>query len=390
MTDRDFATRQLHGGNKPYERGALVSPIYNSVTYTYDTPSSTTGKHRYARMSEPTRDRLDALIADLENGTYAKTFSSGMAAINTLFTSVLSAGDNVIAGRNLYAKSHTLLTRIFAKFDVEVTFVDTTDIAAVSDAIEPETSLIYLESPTNPLLQISDIASVAEIAAESDADPVLAVDNTFASPYLQRPLDLGADVVVESLTKYVSGHSDVMAGALVTNDAELDETFEYVQYNQGATPSPFSCFLLLRGAKTLACRMENHCENARTIAAFLDGHRDVEEVYYPGLEEHPGHDIAVKQMDDFGGMVSFELDATVTETSAVISNTSIFQLAESLGGVESLVEQPAVMTHQDLTSEEMASIGLSETLIRVSVGIEDADDLKRDLETAIESGLESG
>jgi len=341
------------------------------------------GDYRYARMDEPTRAVVDELIADLEGGEHGRTFASGMAAINALYTATLSSGDHVVAGQNLYAESHTLLTRVFADFGVEVTFVDTTDIDAVADAIRPNTALIYFETPTNPLLSVSDIASVVDVVEKTGEDPVVAVDNTFASPYLQRPLELGADVVVESLTKYVAGHSDVIAGATVTNDQELDETLKFVQYNQGATPSPFDCFLVTRGAKTLGPRMQTHCDNARSVAEFLDGHSAVENVYYPGLPNHLNHDVAAEQMRDFGGMVSFELDATLESTTAVVGNTEVFALAESLGGVESLIEQPVPMTHQDLTPEELEAAGLSESLVRLSIGTEHIDDLITDLDSTL-------
>jgi len=385
--DYEFETRQIHAGYEPDAEGALVPPIYTSVTYAYDSPTEEVGDHRYARMSDPTREALAGRIADLEGGSHAQTFASGMGAINALFTSLLSSGDHVVAGENLYAESHTLLTRIFADFGVDVTFVDTTDPAAVAGAIRPETALVYLETPTNPLLSVTDIAGVASVVEEAGGDPVVAVDNTFASPYLQRPLELGADVVVESLTKYVAGHSDVVAGAVVTDDPELDEELAFVQYNLGATPSPHACSLAFRGSKTLAGRMQRHCENARAIAAFLDDHPAVEEVYYPGLASHPNHDVAAEQMRDFGGMLSVELDATLEETSAVVSSTEVFELAESLGAVESLIEQPAPMTHQTMTAEELAAAGISESLIRLSVGTEATDDLLADLESAIETGL---
>ena len=393
MPDHEFETRQIHAGYEPDEHGALVPPISTSVTYAYESPSTTMGEYRYARMSEPTRAVVDDLIADLEGGAHGRTFASGMGAINALYTAVLSAGDHVVAGKTLYAESHTLLTRVFSDFGVDVTFADTTDLEAVADAIRPETALVYFETPTNPLLSISDIAGIVEVAAEVGGDdvgsdrPVVAVDNTFASPYLQQPLSLGVDVVVESLTKYVSGHSDVVAGATVTNDPALDEELAFVQYNQGATPSPFASSLVARGAKTLAPRMRTHCENARQIATFLDEHPAVTRVHYPGLSTHPNHDVAADQMRDFGGMVSLELDATLEETSAVISATDVFALAESLGGVESLIEQPAPMTHQDLTAEELAAAGLSESLVRLSVGTEHVDDLVADLESAIDSVL---
>lgn len=385
--DYEFETRQIHAGYEPDAEGALVPPIYTSVTYAYDSPTEQVGDHRYARMSDPTREALAGRIADLEGGSHAHTFASGMGAINALFTTLLSSGDHVVAGENLYAESHTLLTRIFADFGVDVTFVDTTDPAAVEGALRPETALVYLETPTNPLLTVTDIAGVASVVGETGVDPVVAVDNTFASPYLQRPLELGADVVVESLTKYVAGHSDVIAGALVTDDPALDEEIAFVGYNLGATPSPHACSLVFRGSKTLAGRMQRHCENARAVAAFLDDHPAVEEVYYPGLASHPNHDVAAEQMRDFGGMLSFELDATLEETSAVASNTEVFELAESLGAVESLIEQPAPMTHQTMTTEELEAAGISESLIRLSVGIEATDDLLADLERAIEAGL---
>ena len=395
MTDHEFETRQIHAGYEPNEHGALVPPISPSVTFGYETPAEMVGEYRYARMSEPTREVVDDLIADLEGGTHGRTFASGMAAINALYTAVLSAGDHLVAGQNLYAESHTLLTRVFSTFGVDVTFADTTDLDAVADAIRPETALVYFETPTNPLLSVSDIAGVAEVAAEegsaevetpTESDgPVIAVDNTFASPCLQRPLDLGVDVVVESLTKYVAGHSDVVAGATVTNDPDLDEGLAFVQYNQGATPSPFGCFLVARGAKTLAPRMRTHCENARAIAAHLDEQPAVERVYYPGLDSHPNHAVAAEQMRDFGGMVSLELDASLEETTGFVSQTELFGLAESLGGVESLIEQPAPMTHQDLTADELSAAGLSESLVRLSVGTEHVEDLIADLDEALET-----
>jgi len=385
--DYDFETRQIHAGYEPDEEGAVVPPVYASVTYAYDSPTEQVGDHRYARMSSPTREALAGRIADLEGGSHGSTFASGMGAINALFTTVLSAGDHVVAGENLYAESHTLLTQIFADFGVDVTFVDTTDLTAIEGAIRPETALVYLETPTNPLLSVTDIAGVVRVVEETGVDPIVAVDNTFASPYLQRPLELGADVVVESLTKYVAGHSDAMAGAVVTDDPELDEDLAFVGYNLGATPGPHDCSLAFRGSKTLAGRMQSHCENARAVASFLNDHPAVAEVYYPGLESHPNHEVAAEQMRDFGGMVSVELDATLEETSAVVANTELFELAESLGAVESLIEQPAPMTHQTMTPEELEAAGISESLVRLSVGTEATEDLLADLERAIDIGL---
>lgn len=381
MEDHRFRTRQIHAGIHPNKHGALNTPIYANVTYAYDTPEQTYGEYRYSRMADPTRDQLNRTMADLHGAAHARTFASGMAAINTLFTAVLSAGDHVVAGESIYAESHTLLTRIFSTFDVEVTLVDTTEPDAVADAIRPETSLVYFETPTNPLLRVCDVAAIADLAEEA----IVAVDNTFASPALQQPLDLGADVVVESLTKYVSGHSDAIAGATLTDDDELDEVLEFVQYNQGATLGPFEAFLVQRGAKTLAARMQLHCENARQIAVHLGTRPEVSTVHYPGLESNPGHAVAARQMSDFGGMVSFELEGTLEETSEVLSAMNLFELAESLGGVESLVEQPAVMTHQDLSPEERDEAGISDGLVRLSVGIEHPKDLIADIDHAIDT-----
>ncbi|MCL9817265.1 trans-sulfuration enzyme family protein [Natronocalculus amylovorans] len=385
MTKRQFATNGVHSGEGEHDaHGALVTPIYANVTYRYDSPTEMKSEYRYSRMKEPTRESLNAVVSDLHNGEYARTFASGMAAINTLFTTALSADSHVVAGQTLYAESHTLLTRVFSDFGVDVTFVDTTDTENVANAIEENTDLIYLESPTNPMLQITDIAAVAAIADEHDV--LMGVDNTFSSPALQRPLDLGVDVVVESLTKYVSGHSDAIAGAIVTNDKALDAEFEVIQYNQGATLGPHDAFLARRGAKTLGARMEKHCENARAVAQFLDEHDAVDRVYYPGLASHTNHEVAAEQMADFGGMVSVELDATLEETIAVLEALEVFQLAESLGGVESLVEQPAVMTHQDLSVEERDKAGIADSLIRFSIGIEGTEDLLHDLEQALAAG----
>ncbi len=384
MDDYRLRTRQIHANSSPDQHGALNAPIYANVTYAYDTPERTRGEYRYSRMADPTRDELNAKIANLHGAAHARTFASGMAAINTLFTTVLSAGDHVVAGESLYAESHTLLTRILSDFDVDVTMVDTTNPEAVAGAIRPETELVYFESPTNPLLRICDVASIADVADEA----TVAVDNTFASPVLQRPLELGADVVIESLTKYVAGHSDAMAGAILTDNEELDESFEFVQYNQGATLGPFEAFLIQRGAKTVSARMQHHCENARRIASHLQTRPDVSTVHYPGLESHPGHSIAARQMADFGGMVSFELEGSLKETSEVLSAMELFELAESLGGVESLVEQPAVMTHQDLSVEERREAGISDGLVRLSAGIEHPEDLIADLDRAIDTVFE--
>jgi cystathionine beta-lyase/cystathionine gamma-synthase len=382
MDEYRFETEEIHAGQKPDEHGALMTPIYANSTYAYETPTELRGKYRYSRMDEPTRSDLEEVIARLERGEYARAFASGMAAIDSLF-STLSAGDHVVAGQNLYAETHELLTNVYADYGIEVTHVDITDVSAIASAARPETALIYFETPTNPLLRIGDIASAAGVADEHDA--LLAIDNTFASAYLQRPLELGADIVVESLTKYVGGHSDLIAGAVTTNDAELAEEIEYFQYTRGAISSPFESFLAIRGTKTLSARMERHCSNAHAIAAWLDDHQNIERVYYPGLESCPNHDVAAQQMDDFGGMVSFELAGGVEEATDFASQTDVITLAESLGGVESLLEVPAAMTHQDFSSEELAAAGISESLVRLSVGTEHETDLIADMERAIEA-----
>ncbi|MFB1062341.1 cystathionine gamma-synthase [Natrinema sp. H-ect4] len=379
-------TRSIHAGQESdAETGALMTPIHANSTYEQDAP----GEHRgyeYSRTGNPTRTDLEANLASLEGADYGRAFASGMASINTVLN-LLEAGDHVVTGNDVYGGTHRIFTQVYEDYDLEFSFVDMTDLDEIEAAFRDETELLWLETPTNPLMSIVDIEGAAEIAHAHDA--LCAIDNTFATPYLQRPLDLGADIVSHSLTKYLGGHSDVVGGALLTDDEELDERLGFYQNSVGATPGPFDSFLVLRGTKTLPVRMDRHCENARAIAAWLDDHPDVDRVYYPGLESHPGHEIASEQMDDFGGMLSFELDASLEEASAVVSNTEVFTLAESLGGVESLIEQPAPMTHAAIPREERLAAGLSDSLIRVSVGIEHVDDLIGDLEHAFETALSS-
>ena len=379
-------TRSIHAGQESdAETGALMTPIHANSTYEQDAP----GEHRgyeYSRTGNPTRTDLEANLASLEGADYGRAFASGMASINTVLN-LLEAGDHVVTGNDVYGGTHRIFTQVYEDYDLEFSFVDMTDLDEIEAAFRDETELLWLETPTNPLMSIVDIEGAAEIAHAHDA--LCAIDNTFATPYLQRPLDLGADIVSHSLTKYLGGHSDVVGGALLTNDEELDERLGFYQNSVGATPGPFDSFLVLRGTKTLPVRMDRRCENARAIAAWLDDHPDVDRVYYPGLESHPGHEIASEQMDDFGGMLSFELDASLEEASAVVSNTEVFTLAESLGGVESLIEQPAPMTHAAIPREKRLAAGLSDSLIRVSVGIEHVDDLIRDLEHAFETALSS-
>jgi cystathionine gamma-lyase len=381
-TDHQFETRAIHAGQDPDPAtGALMTPIYANSTYEQDAPGEDRG-YEYSRTGNPTRTDLEANLASLEGGAYGRAFSSGMGAINTV-CNLLSAGDHVVAGDDIYGGTHRLFTDVYDAYDLEFSFVDTTDLDAVREAMREETALVWVETPTNPLLRVNDIAALADIATEYDA--LSAVDNTFATPYLQRPLEYGADIACHSLTKYLGGHSDLIAGALVTDDSELDEQLGAYQNAVGATPSPFDCFLTLRGTKSLGPRMDRHCTNASRLAQWLADHPDVAAVYYPGLEEHPQHDLAADQMDDFGGMVSFELDGSLQEASKVVESTSVFTLAESLGGVESLIEQPATMTHAAIPREERQAAGLSDGLIRLSVGIEAYEDLQSDLASAIES-----
>lgn len=380
--DRQSETNEVHATQRNDQHGALMTPIYANATYEYDTTAAPRGAHRYSRMSGPTRDDLEAAFAQLEGAEYASAFASGMGAIDAVFT-LLEPGDHVVAGQSLYAETHELLTQVYADYGIELTKVDVTDPETIADAVEPETALVYLESPANPTLTIADIEAAAAIAHDTDAR--LVVDNTFASPSLQRPLEQDADIVVESLTKYLGGHSDVIAGAVATNDDELAEEIAYYQYARGAVPGPFECFLALRGIKTLSARMDRHCDNAAAVAAFLDDHAGVERVYYPGLESHPNHEIARRQMRGFGGMVSLELTGGLAAADAFASNLEVFILAESLGGVESLAEHPATMTHQDLSEAELTAAGIPPNFIRLSVGIEHQDDLLTDLAQALDA-----
>ena len=383
-TEGRIETRAVHAGQEPdAETGAVMTPIYASSTFAQDGPGQDRG-YEYARTGNPTRTDLEANLASLEGGEFGRAFASGMAGINTVLN-LLESGDHVVAGDDIYGGTHRLFRQVYEDYDLEFSFVDTTDLGAVEDAIRPETELLWVETPTNPLMRVNDIGALSDLAHEHDA--LCAVDNTFATPYLQCPLEFGADVVSHSLTKYLGGHSDVVGGALVTDNPDLDEQFGFYQNSVGATPGPFEAFLVLRGTKTLPVRMDRHCENARVLATWLEDHPDVDRVYYPGLDSHPQHGLAAEQMSDFGGMLSFELDGTLEETSELVSGTEVFTLAESLGGVESLIEQPAAMTHAAIPREERIAAGLRDGLVRVSVGLEHVDDLRADLEAAIDAAL---
>jgi cystathionine beta-lyase/cystathionine gamma-synthase len=376
-----LATKYIQAGTTPDpSTGAIMTPIYQTSTYVQEAPGVNKG-FEYARSQNPTRKALEEAYAQIENGKFGLAFASGVAATDAVIK-LLSPGDEVIAGNDMYGGTYRMFTKIFARFGIIFHYVDTTNTSVIRDTVSPKTKLIWIETPTNPLMNITDIEAVAAIAKEAKA--LLCVDNTFASPYLQNPLDLGADIVMHSATKYIGGHSDVIQGCLVMNDAALREQLYFIQKSCGAVPGPMDCFLVLRGIKTLHLRMQRHCENGEKIARFLRSHSKIKKVYWCGFEDHPGYSVAKKQMRDFGGMMAFELkDESVEEAKRVLSSTKIFALAESLGGVESLINHPASMTHASIPREERIKNGLSDSLIRLSVGIEDADDLIDDLKQAI-------
>ena len=376
-----LATKFIHAGAVPDpSTGAIMTPIYQTSTYVQEAPGVNKG-YEYARSQNPTRKALEDALAIIENGKYALAFGSGVAATDSVMK-LLNPGDEVVAANDMYGGSYRLFTKVWERYGIKFSYVDTTHAANVEAAISPNTKLIWVETPTNPLMNITDIEAMAGIAKKANA--LLCVDNTFASPYLQTPLDLGADIVMHSSTKYLGGHSDVIQGALIMNDAALREKLYFIQKSCGAVPGPMDCFLVLRGIKTLHVRMKQHCENGEAIAHWLRKHPKVAKVYWPGFEDSAGYAVAKKQMRGFGGMISFELkDDSEAEVKRVLSSTHLFSLAESLGGVESLINHPASMTHASIPKEERIKNGLSEGLIRLSVGIEDAGDLIADLEKAI-------
>lgn len=376
-----LATKFIHAGIEPdATTGAIMTPIFQTSTYVQSAPGVHKG-YDYSRAGNPTRTALDNAIAAIENGKFCLTFSSGVAATDAVIK-LLSPGDEVIAANDMYGGTFRIFTKIFAKFGIVFHFVNMQDADNIKASINAKTKLIWTETPTNPLINITDIAAVSAIAKQHKI--LLCVDNTFASPYLQTPLDLGADIVMHSSTKYLGGHSDVIQGCLIMNDENLHEQLYFIQKSCGAVPGPQDCFLVLRGIKTLHVRMQRHCENGEKIAHFLRNHPKVKTVYWCGFQDHPGHAVAKKQMRGFGGMLSFVLkDESEENTKRVLSSTHLFSLAESLGGVESLINHPATMTHASIPREERVKNGLSDSLIRLSVGIEDADDLINDLNQAI-------
>jgi cystathionine beta-lyase/cystathionine gamma-synthase len=375
------ATKYIHAGATPDpSTGAIMTPIYQTSTYVQEAPAKHKG-FEYARSQNPTRKALEDAYAIIENAKHALAFSSGVAATDAVIK-LLAPGDEVICANDMYGGTYRLFTKIFEKFGIKFIYVDTTNTNNVANAVTDKTKLVWIETPTNPLMNITDIEGVASITKAKNI--LLAVDNTFASPALQNPLDLGADIVMHSATKYLGGHSDVIQGALMMNDDSLREQLYFIQKSCGAVPGPQDCFLVLRGIKTLGIRMKAHCENGIKIAHWLQQHPKVAKVYWPGFENHPNHAIAKKQMFGYGGMISFTLkDESVEEAKRVLSSTHLFSLAESLGGVESLINHPASMTHASIPREERIKNGLSDGLIRLSVGIEDGDDLIEDLSKAI-------
>jgi len=376
-----LGTKFIHAGVEPDPTtGAIMTPIYQTSTYVQEAPAQHKG-YEYARSQNPTRTALEAAFAAIENGKYGLAFSSGVAATDAVIK-LLKPGDEVIAGSDMYGGTYRLFSKVFEKFGIKFHYINMQDANSIRQYVNGNTKLIWIETPTNPLMNITDIAAVSAIAREAKA--LLCVDNTFASPYLQNPLDLGADIVMHSVTKYLGGHSDVIQGCLMMNDKTLREQLYFLQKSCGAVPGPQDCFLVLRGIKTLHVRMQRHCENGKTIAHYLRNHSKVSRVYWCGFEDHPNYEIAKKQMRDFGGMMSFTLkDDSVNTAKKVLSSTKLFALAESLGGVESLINHPASMTHASIPREERLKNGLTDSLIRLSVGIEDVDDLIEDLNQAI-------
>ena len=376
-----FGTKAIHAGVEPDPTtGAIMTPIYQTSTYVQAAPGDHKG-YEYSRTHNPTRTALQNALAALENGTHGLCFATGMASIDAI-CKLFQPGDEIVSTNDLYGGTYRLFTKIYEGFGLKFTFVDMSDPANVAAAITPKTRLIWVETPTNPLLKVIDIAAMAALAKKHGC--LLGVDNTFASPYLQNPLDTGADIIMHSVTKYLGGHSDVVMGALVVKDAALADRLAFIQNSSGATPGPQDCFLVLRGLKTLHLRMQRHCENGAVVAEWLVKHPKVERVYWPGLPTHPNHAVAKTQMRGFGGMISFTLKGDrMEEAMTVLSSTKLFALAESLGGVESLLGHPASMTHASIPREERLKNGLADTLIRLSVGLEDAEDLIADLEQAL-------
>lgn len=377
-----FGTKAIHAGIKPDEStGAIMTPIYQTSTYVQSAPGEHKG-YEYSRTQNPTRDALQDNLAALENGKYGLCFSSGLGAIDALMK-LLKPGDEVISTSDLYGGTYRLYMKIYSEYGIKFHFTGMDDIDKIKPFVNENTKMIWIETPTNPMLNIIDIKKAGELSRANNL--ILAVDNTFASPYLQNPLDLGADIVMHSITKYIGGHSDVVMGALICTDDDLHEKLAFIQNSSGAVCGPMDAFLVLRGIKTLHLRMERHCGNGRAIAEFLNDHPKVDKVFWPGLQDHPNHKVAKAQMKDFGGMISFTLkEDNMDHAFTLLSNTRFFLLAESLGGVESLIGHPASMTHAAIPKNEREAVGLKDSLIRLSVGVEDIEDLINDLSSAFD------
>ncbi|GAA4913500.1 cystathionine gamma-synthase [Mucilaginibacter defluvii] len=381
INNMKFATKAIHAGQEPDPTtGAIMTPIYQTSTYWQASPGDNKG-FEYSRGTNPTRKALEDCLAALENAKYGLAFSSGMGATDAVMK-LLQPGDEVITGDDLYGGSYRIFTKIFANYGIKFHFISFADPENIRKYINDNTKLIWVETPTNPTMQIVDIEAVSKIAKEKSVK--LVVDNTFASPYLQNPIDLGADIVMHSVTKYIGGHSDVVMGALMLNDEDLYKRLWFIYNACGATPGPMDSFLVLRGIKTLHLRMKAHCENGRKVAEYLKDHPKVGKIYWPGFEDAPGHEVAKKQMRDFGGMISITLkDATLDDTFKIASSFKVFSLAESLGGVESLINHPATMTHGSIPKDIREKVGVVDSLLRLSVGVEDIDDLLDDLKQAL-------
>ena len=377
-----FNTKSIHMGQEPEPTtGAVVVPIFQTSTYAQPEVGKHLG-HEYSRTSNPTRDAYQECIASLENATEAYAFGSGLGAISTIMT-LFKAGDHVVSGDDVYGGTFRVFDKVFRDFGIEFSYVDTTDVEKVAEAITAKTKLVWLETPTNPMLKISDIRAIADVC--KDKGVLLGVDNTFMSPYFQRPLDLGADMVMHSSTKYLGGHSDVVGGVVCTSNPEVGEKIKFSQNAMGAVMGPFDAWLTLRGLKTLGLRMERHEQNAKAVVQFLEEHPAIESVIYPGLPSHPGHELQKSQGDGFGGMVSVNLKGGLEEARRFCASTKLFFLAESLGGVESLIEHPAIMTHASVPADVRAELGISDSFVRLSVGVEHIEDLLADLDQALGS-----
>ncbi len=378
-----FSTKVIHGGQKPEKAtGSVMPPIFQTSTYAQSSPGVHKG-YAYSRSANPTRTALEKGLASIENGTHGFAFASGLAAIDCVLR-LLKPGDEVIAGDDLYGGTYRMFTRLFEKYNLHFKYVNMDEVENVSNAISSNTKLVWIETPTNPLMKIADIEEITKAVKITKPEVLVAVDNTFATPYIQQPLDLGVDIVMHSATKYIGGHSDLVMGALMVNNEDLAKEIHFIQFAAGAIAGPMDSFLALRGMKTLDVRMQRHCENGKAVAEYLNIHPNVGEVYYPGFENHPNYSVTKKQMKDFGGMVSFKLKSnSKKDTFRFLENLKLFTLAESLGGVESLANHPVTMTHGSIPEEDRLKIGITDSLVRLSVGIENIDDLLNDLEQAL-------